>query len=1174
MPPPPPPPTEKPPPPPPPDDAPPPLPPEPVYKPFQMSLKRPEPKATSVFNNPLPSLQTAIKLSTKPPSPPPPPSLPPRTSPRSTPSPLPTPSTSKLTLDQPPPPKPESPKPVLYSLPPLPEWPPPRSAYPDDTRSFRVLFDPAVDGVPSTTASTSSSRHASGTSTRESAEHWRKMIEHVRSRCPPDELAERIRGKGKGREIMYRMEGQVVGSQDGDEMCEDELIVRDPRRVAGYKPPRPPKEAYTLISYEHDANTPGPPPTTVLLAGFPALTPNKTLQTHLSQYGTIEHFGRQMDTVTGATLGVVCVRFRKVEEAKRCVDKEDGVPSGSGLNVNGLAASVAGEERRAVLDPEGLVLKAYLKGMMKKDDKPKAVVVEPKAAAPSTPVGPPANGHPLPPIPPPPTTNGTPAPKPLHPSLPLNPMLNAGPAASAALNSHPYAPWLNPNSRLPQRPMNPNNRRPQNRSPSPQLDEKVRARLESSRDYRDRDRGARDRGRRREDDVYIAPRRERDRDRDRHRDAERQREREREREERERQREREREREREKERARDKVKADVRAALSANGRDHVKIKLQTSVDAVSDDDVAVWIKDFKADVDKILRDHEHIYVTFVLPKTAMRVERVLGTTSIGYHSVTLSVHAAPAPEAGWGEKELLNKAQEIVLRELGQLVVKDINDRVVAPEVRFVMGQWKSEKERVLVGGVGASGAAAPKVMDLKSLSFKKARKQQPVEPLPEPEPEPHSEEDEEPVPQPPKKKRKKEAPVKKAPKRPVRVESEDENVVESEDELVELPQKRPLEVEEGEEPVTKRVKLDDEEDVAKVAANGSKKTAKKKQPKTKRMPSVDDVVVLDAFEPPPVVADLRLTPPSPLSRSPSPSPISEEPPPRTPTPLPDVFEVGLCEDDEDLYFAKLVLSGAEPEPTLEELIPPPAVPDAATLPLRKHLTGSARTEGFYKISHAEKMAYVQQYQSRGTETRTAEVVVDEPPAQHVESSRSNRANARRRAQGLEEFNQVQRAVALSKGETAAANEVIKFNQLQTRKKHLRFGRSSIHDWGLYAMEKISRGEMVIEYVGEIIRAQVAEKREKAYERQGIGSSYLFRIDEDLVVDATKKGNLGRLINHSCDPNCNAKIITINGEKKIVIYAKQDIELGDEITYDYHFPFEQDKIPCLCGSAKCRGFLN
>ncbi|KAJ3552369.1 hypothetical protein NM688_g4186 [Phlebia brevispora] len=179
----------------------------------------------------------------------------------------------------------------------------------------------------------------------------------------------------------------------------------------------------------------------------------------------------------------------------------------------------------------------------------------------------------------------------------------------------------------------------------------------------------------------------------------------------------------------------------------------------------------------------------------------------------------------------------------------------------------------------------------------------------------------------------------------------------------------------------------------------------------------------------------------------------------------------------------------------------------------------------------------------------TAEVEEEAQP-QNVTSSRSNRANARRRAQGLEEINQVQRAMALSKGESAAA-ELVKFNQLQTRKKHLRFARSPIHDWGA-----------------------VADKREKAYERQGIGSSYLFRIDEDLVVDATKKGNLGRLINHSCDPNCTAKIITINGEKKIVIYAKQDIELGSEITYDYHFPIEQDKIPCLCGSAKCRGYLN
>jgi hypothetical protein len=59
-----------------------------------------------------------------------------------------------------------------------------------------------------------------------------------------------------------------------------------------------------------------------------------------------------------------------------------------------------------------------------------------------------------------------------------------------------------------------------------------------------------------------------------------------------------------------------------------------------------------------------------------------------------------------------------------------------------------------------------------------------------------------------------------------------------------------------------------------------------------------------------------------------------------------------------------------------------------------------------------------------------------------------------------------------------------------------------------------------------------------------------------------------RLINHSCDPNCTAKIITIGGQKKIVIYAKLDIQPGDEVTYDYHFPIENEKVALsvlLCG---------
>ena len=79
------------------------------------------------------------------------------------------------------------------------------------------------------------------------------------------------------------------------------------------------------------------------------------------------------------------------------------------------------------------------------------------------------------------------------------------------------------------------------------------------------------------------------------------------------------------------------------------------------------------------------------------------------------------------------------------------------------------------------------------------------------------------------------------------------------------------------------------------------------------------------------------------------------------------------------------------------------------------------------------------------------------------------------------------------------------------------FGKSSIHDWGLFSLEDIAPDEMVIEYVGHNVRSVLSDVREKRYEKQGIGSSYLFRVDLDYVVDATKCGNLARFINHSCD---------------------------------------------------------
>lgn len=71
-------------------------------------------------------------------------------------------------------------------------------------------------------------------------------------------------------------------------------------------------------------------------------------------------------------------------------------------------------------------------------------------------------------------------------------------------------------------------------------------------------------------------------------------------------------------------------------------------------------------------------------------------------------------------------------------------------------------------------------------------------------------------------------------------------------------------------------------------------------------------------------------------------------------------------------------------------------------------------------------------------------------------------------------------------------------------------------------MEPIAADEMVIEYVGQRVRATLADVRERQYEAIGIGSSYLFRIDLESIIDATKAGNLARFINHSCNVSIKA----------------------------------------------------
>ncbi|KAK3308563.1 SET1-like protein [Chaetomium strumarium] len=246
--------------------------------------------------------------------------------------------------------------------------------------------------------------------------------------------------------------------------------------------------------------------------------------------------------------------------------------------------------------------------------------------------------------------------------------------------------------------------------------------------------------------------------------------------------------------------------------------------------------------------------------------------------------------------------------------------------------------------------------------------------------------------------------------------------------------------------------------------------------------------------------------------------------------------------------------------------------------------TGCARTEGVKKILNSEKSKYLphhlkvkkareERQAQTGKNAKDAVLAAAEAARLAAESlvakgnSRANRANNRRFVADLNDQRKT----------LGQDSDVLRFNQLKKRKKPVKFARSAIHNWGLYAMENIPKDDMIIEYVGEEVRQQIAELREHRYLKSGIGSSYLFRIDDNTVIDATKKGGIARFINHSCTPNCTAKIIKVEGSKRIVIYALRDIAQNEELTYDYKFERElgsTDRIPCLCGTAACKGFLN
>ena len=128
---------------------------------------------------------------------------------------------------------------------------------------------------------------------------------------------------------------------------------------------------------------------------------------------------------------------------------------------------------------------------------------------------------------------------------------------------------------------------------------------------------------------------------------------------------------------------------------------------------------------------------------------------------------------------------------------------------------------------------------------------------------------------------------------------------------------------------------------------------------------------------------------------------------------------------------------------------------------------------------------------------------------------------------------------------------------------------------GAFATRAIPAGVRLIEYAGERLTPAEADARypDDAGERH---HTYLFAMDDDVVIDAAVGGNAARWINHSCDPNCDAVI----DDGRIWIETIRRVNPGEELAYDYayilperHTPAAKRRYPCNCGAARCRGTI-
>jgi [histone H3]-lysine36 N-trimethyltransferase len=134
--------------------------------------------------------------------------------------------------------------------------------------------------------------------------------------------------------------------------------------------------------------------------------------------------------------------------------------------------------------------------------------------------------------------------------------------------------------------------------------------------------------------------------------------------------------------------------------------------------------------------------------------------------------------------------------------------------------------------------------------------------------------------------------------------------------------------------------------------------------------------------------------------------------------------------------------------------------------------------------------------------------------------------------------------------------------------------RTEKKGYGVRAETPLEPGQLIFEYIGEVVDERLFRRRMVEYHEEGVKHFYFMSLNKGEFIDATRKGNLGRFCNHSCNPNCEVDKWVVGNKLRMGIFAKRNIKAGEELVFNYNVDrYGADPQPCYCGEPNCTGFL-